>query len=206
MEDNLIYGIVDPTSNICVYVGKTTEGLKRPVIHLIHSHNVNLREWVSKLHTDSLVPNIIIIEKGISLETIDARELYWITEYEKINPNLFNKQLLKKENKCIEYSKEDLEYLSAMIQDVSSIVKAVRFNFNITQQELADICKVNRTTISIAENSNKINLDLLKKIINIKRKHMPADRALGGWDTWLEVCPQENIETYFSKNIRIGRK
>lgn len=206
MEDNLIYGIIDPTNNTCVYVGKTTEGIKRPVIHLIHSHNTNLREWVDELFNNSLVPIITILEKGLTLENIDAREIFWINEYKKVNPNLFNKQLLQTPNECIEYSTEDLQYLSVMLQDVSSIVKSVRHKFNITQQELADLCKVNRGTISEAEKNNKINIDLLRKIINIKREYMPADRAPGGWDSWLTISPIEKIETYFSKNIRIGRK
>lgn len=206
MEDNLIYGIVDPTNNTCVYVGKTTEGMKRPVIHLIHSHNVHLREWVCELFNNSLVPIITILEKGLTLENIDAREIFWINEYKKVNPNLFNKQLLQAPNEYIEYSTEDLQYLSVMLQDVSSIVKSVRHKFNITQQELADLCKVNRGTISEAEKKNKISIDLLRKIINVKREYMPADRAPGGWDSWLTISPIEKVETYFSKNIRIGRK
>jgi DNA-binding XRE family transcriptional regulator len=173
---------------------------------LIHSHNINLREWVDELFNNSLVPIITILEKGLTLENIDAREIFWINEHKKVNPNLFNKQLLQIPNECIEYSTEDLQYLSVMLQDVSSIVKSVRHKFNITQQELADLCKVNRGTISEAEKNNKISIDLLRKIINVKREYMPADRAPGGWDSWLTISPIEKIETYFSKNIRIGRK
>jgi len=206
MEDNLIYGIVDPTNNTCVYVGKTTEGIKRPVIHLIHSHNVNLREWVDELFNHSLVPIITILEKGLTLENIDAREIFWINEHKKVNPNLFNKQLLQTPNECIEYSTEDLQYLSVMLNDVSSIIKSVRHKFNITQQELADLCNISRSTLSLAENNNIVNIDILKKIINVKREYMPADRAPGGWDSWLTISPIEKVETYFSKNIRIGRK
>ncbi len=206
MEDNLIYGIVDPTNNTCVYVGKTTEGLKRPIIHLVHSHNADLREWTNELYKNNFVPSIIILEKGLEFNEIDDREIFWINEYKKLNPNLFNKQLLQKPNECIEYSTEDLQYLSVMLQDISSIVKSVRHKFNITQQELADLCKVNRGTISEAEKNNKISIDLLRKIINVKREYMPADRAPGGWESWLTISPIEKIETYFSKNIRIGRK
>lgn len=206
MEDNLIYGIVDPTDNTCMYVGKTTEGIKRPAIHLIHSHNINLREWVCELRNNNLVPNIIILEKGLTLDNIDARELFWINKYKKLNVNLFNKQLLQKPNECIEYSTEDLQYLNKMLNDLNSIIKSVRYKFNITQQELANLCEVSRSTISEAEKNNKINSELLIKIINVKRKYMPADRAPGGWDSWLTVSPIEKIETYFSKNIRIGRK
>jgi transcriptional regulator with XRE-family HTH domain len=206
MEDNLIYGIVDPTNNMCVYVGKTTEGIKRPVTHLIHSHNIKLREWVSELRNNNLVPNIVILEKGLTLNNIDAKEVFWINEYEKLNPNLFNRQLLQKPSECIEYSTEDLQYLNIMLTDLSSVIKSVRYKFKITQQELADLCKVNRGTISEAERNNKINSELLIKIINVKREYMPADRAPGGWDSWLTISPLEKIETYFSKNIRIGRK
>jgi DNA-binding XRE family transcriptional regulator len=206
MENNLIYGIVDPTNNTCMYVGKTTEGIKRPAMHLIHSHNINLREWVCELHNNNLVPNIIILEKGLALDKIDAREIFWINEYKKSNSNLFNKQLLQKPNEFIEYSTEDLQYLNKMLNDLSSIIKSVRYKFNITQQELADLCEVSRSTISEAEKNNKINSELLIKIINVKREYMPADRAPGGWDSWLTVSPIEKIETYFSKNIRIGRK
>lgn len=206
MEDNLIYGIVDPTDNTCMYVGKTTEGIKRPAIHLIHSHNINLREWVCELRNNNLVPNIIILEKGLTLDNIDARELFWINKYKKLNVNLFNKQLLQKPNECIEYSTEDLQYLNKMLNDLNSIIKSVRYKFNITQQELANLCEVSRSTISEAEKNNKVNSELLIKIINVKREYMPADRAPGGWDSWLTVSPIEKIETYFSKNIRIGRK
>ena len=206
MENNLIYGIVDPTNNTCMYVGKTTEGIKRPAIHLTHSHNINLREWVCELHNNNLVPNIIILEKGLALDKIDAKEIFWINEYKKSNSNLFNKQLLQKPNECIEYSTEDLQYLSVMLNDVSSIIKSVRYKFNITQQELADLCNISRSTLSLAENNNIVNIDLLRKIINVKREYMPADRAPGGWDSWLTISPIEKVETYFSKNIRIGRK
>jgi len=206
MEDNLIYGIVDPTNNTCMYVGKTTEGIKRAAVHLIHSHNINLREWVCELRNNSLVPIIIILEKGLTLDQIDSKETFWINEYKKLNPNLFNKQLLQKPTECIEYSTEDLQYLNVMLQDVSSIVKSVRHKFNITQQELADLCKVNRGTISEAEKNNKISIDLLRKIINVKREYIPADNAPGGWDSWLTISPVQKVETYFSKNIRIGRK
>jgi DNA-binding XRE family transcriptional regulator len=206
MEDNLIYGIVDPTNNMCMYVGKTTEGMKRPVTHLTHSHNINLRNWVCELRNNNLVPNIIILEKGLALDDIDTKEAFWINEYKKLNPNLFNKQLLQKTRELIEYSTEDLQYLNKILNDVSSVIKSVRYKFNITQQQLADLCKVSRSTISIAEKNNKINIDLLIKIINIKKEYVHSDRSPGGFDSWLTISPIKKTESYFSKNRRLGRK
>jgi len=206
MEDNLIYGIVDPTNNMCMYVGKTTEGIKRPATHLIHSHNAKLRDWVCELRNNNLVPNIIILEKGLALNKIDEKEAFWINEYKKLNPNLFNKQLLQKTSESIEYSTEDLQYLNKILNDLSSVIKSVRYKFGITQQQLADLCKVSRSTISLAEKNNKIHIDLLIKIINIKREYMPADRAPGGWDSWLTISPTKKTESYFSKNKRVRSK
>jgi DNA-binding XRE family transcriptional regulator len=206
MKDNLIYGIVDPTNNMCMYVGKTTEGVKRATTHLINSHNANLREWVCELRNKNLVPNIIILEKGLSLNNIDDKEVFWINEYKKINPNLFNKKLLQKTSELIEYSTEDLQYLNKILNDLSSVIKSVRYKFNITQQQLADLCKVSRSTISLAEKNNKANIDLLIKIINIKKEYVHSDRSPGGFDSWLTISPTERRESYFSKNKRIGRK
>lgn len=202
--DNLIYGILDPRTNVCVYVGQTTEGIKRPITHLVNSHNYMLRRFVSELLKDNLVPHIHIFESNLSINQLDEKESYWVKSMSDKNPNLFNIMLNRKEDFFNDFDRDHILFLRYLISDVTNIVKSIRIKYGLSQQDVADLCGVNRSTIVISETKNMITLGLLRKILSIEKKCVPADRAPDGWDCFFQVNEPEYIP--FDNKRRVPKR
>lgn len=172
MKNNLIYGLRDPRNDIFYYIGKTTIGEDRPITHLHYSHNENVRKWVSELKEINLEPFIDILEENVELNELNIKEKFWINEYKKINDNLLNIQS-NNENKILCLSELDwskLEDVKRILSDLPLLIKSIRVKYDLTQVELAKLCKVSKTTLANPERNSKreISLSLILKLINIK--------------------------------------
>lgn len=94
MKITFIYALKCPEDNIVKYVGKSTDVNKRVVKHLSHAiDNPQLEgkpKWLRELHEKGLSPIVGIIEV-CNDSNWEEREIYWISRYKQVNPNLFNK-------------------------------------------------------------------------------------------------------------------
>ena len=169
MKANLIYGLRDPRNDVYYYIGKTTVGYERPLTHLTKSHNETVNQWVTQLEQLGLIPHIDVIEKDILLEELIEKEKYWIGYYYELNPKLLNVQLLPDSINKIRTQDDDNKFnsLVKIIFDIGNILKTERVSRNITQEELAKKACISRSTVSLCENNNNINLDVIKKCIII---------------------------------------
>ena len=81
MNKNLIYGLKCPFTKEIHYIGKTTQGMLRPLQHLSKSQNEKVREWVNSLKELGHAPGIEIIEDNINIEELDDKEKFWINHF-----------------------------------------------------------------------------------------------------------------------------
>lgn len=92
----LIYGLVDPRTNLVRYVGKSSNGLQRPKAHWQHKHTRETRDyahnWVRDVLSAGLLPSITVLKELESEENLNERERFWIAHYRKIPENKLTNQ------------------------------------------------------------------------------------------------------------------
>lgn len=135
-KQRLIYAICCPFTKEVHYIGKSTQGMLRPLKHMSNSHSEKVREWVDSLKEIGTRPDIKILEYVSNDDDINSRERYWIQYYINNNSLLLNSILVSPllvtsklddildENKDIEFK-------------VGEFVKAKRKQNKLTQPELA---------------------------------------------------------------------
>lgn len=76
----IVYALIDPTTLLVRYVGKSTRGGYRAEWHLTESgrkgetHRAN---WLKQIHQSGLTPIVHVLESA-SKETLDESEVWWI--------------------------------------------------------------------------------------------------------------------------------
>src|SRR5665213_810766 len=87
----LIYALCDPDDDSIQYIGQTCNIKTRYANHIRDGgKKVLAKRWVIKLKSKGKFPTIKIIESGLTVKSVDSREIYWIAFYRKINPKLKN--------------------------------------------------------------------------------------------------------------------
>lgn len=76
----IIYGLRDPRTNEIRYVGKSTEGIKRPRRHSSIEKNRNFykTKWVTKLRSIGLMFSIVVLQELPDAESLWEAEREWI--------------------------------------------------------------------------------------------------------------------------------
>jgi len=90
----LIYALKCPVRNSIHYIGKSTQGMRRPMQHLSKSHSEKIREWVSDLNELNHKPIIEILEYVNDSSDIDIRERFWISKSIDDGDVLLNENLV----------------------------------------------------------------------------------------------------------------
>jgi DNA-binding XRE family transcriptional regulator len=164
---NIIYGLRDPRNDVYQYIGKSTVGEQRPLQHLTRSHSPYVNEWVKMLEENWLYPKIDIIEEVKDINDLPDRERYWIDYYYNINPSLFNIMLMPEE--LVETRSDDdaksFDDLFRIIHSISSILKRERLCRKLTQQQLSELMGVSRSTLSLLEKGDNVNLAVIQKCV-----------------------------------------
>lgn len=93
-QKRLIYALCCPFTDDIHYIGKTTEGMLRPLSHLKESHSDKINEWVSNLKIIGHSPNVRILEYVPKEIDLDSREIYWIQSNLKKGSLLLNSTLV----------------------------------------------------------------------------------------------------------------
>src|SRR5271165_1208039 len=93
VNNYLIYGLADPTTDEIRYVGKSCKGLERPAEH---TNPGNLKRkskknsWIINLKRKGLKPKIIVLEECSSGDVLNEREIFWIKQYRDNGAKLTN--------------------------------------------------------------------------------------------------------------------
>ncbi len=165
---NIIYGLRDPRNDVYCYIGKSSVGVNRPLTHLIESHSLNIKMWVSELKDKDLNPLIDIIEEVDNLDCLPIREKYWIDYYFNLNPFLLNIQSLPKEIVEVRSEKTDEEFdkLAEIIEKIPEILRRERMMRGIKQEELSELTGLSKSTISFVERGLNITFESIKYYFN----------------------------------------
>lgn len=165
---NIIYALIDPRNDLVYYVGKSSVNEKRPLSHLFNTHSEKVNEWIKELESKWFYPKIQIIENVEKLDELPEREVYWIQYYSNLNPfilnihhntNLISYELIEKEEQ------EDFEVIQRTIGNIHKILKKQRIARKINQDDLSEIMNSSRSTISLFERGENVNLDIVKKYV-----------------------------------------
>ncbi len=166
---NIVYGLRDPRNDVYYYVGKSTVGFHRPLQHLLNSHNDKVNSWVLELRENNYAPQIDIIEVVKNLDDLPRREKYWINYYKELNHDLFNVQLIdydslnyQTRNKETDKEFRDLIYL---IDNIAQIINRERLFRNISQEEIAKMAGVSRSTLSLLERGKPVTSSKITSIL-----------------------------------------
>jgi y4mF family transcriptional regulator len=165
-SQKLIYSLCCPFTNAVHYIGKSTQGMIRPMQHLSKSHSVKVVEWVEDLKKINHAPTVKILEYVAFDEDLDARERYWIQrEINKgsllLNASLVTPLLISHNLDYIINGKTNDEYLR-----IGKFIKEKRKSVNLTQPELAEKAGVGLRFVRELEHGKKtVQLDKVNQVL-----------------------------------------
>jgi DNA-binding XRE family transcriptional regulator len=167
-KQRLIYSLCCPFTNEVHYIGKTTEGMIRPLNHLSNSHSEKVKEWVNNLKDLGHAPVIKILEYVSVEEDLDGRERYWIQRELNKHSLLLNSCLITPI--LITHNLDELlgngEGMDMM--KIGKFVKEKRKSVKLTQEIFATKTGVALTVLrKIEQGKSNINLDGLLQILKM---------------------------------------
>jgi DNA-binding phage protein len=172
MEKNIIYALKCPVTENIHYIGKSSNGMIRPLSHIKISHSEKIKQWVNDLSVFGYKPNIEIIEVVNHEEHLSVREKYWINKCLNDGCYLLNSTLVTPDiinpllDKCISNVNDDFFAV------ISSSVKKKRKDTGLTQSQFAEKTLVALTVIrKIEQGKSNVMLSSLLyvlKFLNLK--------------------------------------
>jgi len=167
MKKKLIYSLSCPFTKEVHYIGKTTEGMVRPLSHLKESHSDKIKEWVSELKDLGYAPEVNIVQNVSLEEDLDKIERYWIAYHITKGCMLLNTNLVIPITilpNLDEMLSDDINEMS----QISTFIKEKRKSVNLTQQEFADKAGVALTVVrKIEQGKSNVNLDGLLQMLKM---------------------------------------
>jgi hypothetical protein len=91
----IIYGLIDPRTNVLRYIGKSTSGLKRAKMHskacdLKRHGKTHKTAWIKELLSLGMIPRATVLLEMTSGEHLYAEEQRLIKEYRTLGADLTN--------------------------------------------------------------------------------------------------------------------
>lgn len=165
--ENIIYALACPVTEKIHYVGKSTQGMRRPMEHLSNSHSKKIREWVSDLKELNHKPIISVLEEVSDTDNILDREKYWVQNLIRSGAVLLNEHLVKPVT--IDPSiLERVEGQSTDFEKIGKFVKERRKNTRLTQEEFASKTAIALTVIrKIEQGHSNIALNSLLEVLSM---------------------------------------
>jgi len=180
---HLIYCLKCPFSKEVHYIGKSTQGMRRPLQHLTKSHLERINEWVEELKKLGYRPTIEILEvlsDDISDNSpiLDERELWWITHYIQEGAYLLNIQLVDPILTIEDLQNPDEQALG--IEEISDFIRQKRRLAGLTQEEFAEKAGVALTVIrKIEQKKTNVNLNGLLTVLIMFGYSLRVKRVAG---------------------------
>lgn len=166
--NNLIYALKCPFTDSVHYIGKSTQGMLRPMQHLSHSHSLKVREWVEDISMIGYLPKIEILQFDVNIEDLDDSERYWIDKYINEGALLLNIQLISYsdiiESKSL---KSNIISNDEFLNSLSEIVKNRRRATKLSQEDFAKKIGFGLRWIRKVEQfNNNIMLSQVQKLLS----------------------------------------
>lgn len=166
--ERLIYCLRCPVTNRIHYVGKSTQGMRRPMEHLFHSHSEKIREWVNDLNMLNFKPIIEILEEVKEFSDIDIREKFWISkciddECVLLNENLVIPATIRPDLNILINEDNSDGYL-----EISRFISERRKSIGITQKVFAEKTCIALTVLrKIEQGKSNIYLSSLLSVLKM---------------------------------------
>lgn len=167
-NERLIYSLCCPVTDEIHYVGKSTQGMRRPMQHLKESHSKKVIEWVEDLKLLNHVPKIKILEYVPLTEDLEEREKYWIQK------SLNNGNLLLNDNSVTPLLiNPNLDQIIGDSNNNTNLViarffKEKRKKVNLKQEEFAEKAGVALTVVrKVEQGKTNISLDGLLQMLRM---------------------------------------
>jgi DNA-binding XRE family transcriptional regulator len=171
MKSNIIYVLNCPITNKPVYVGKSTQGVERPFLHIAEkSHSEKVNRWVKYLKEKGRDPQVYLVEMDVDDKLLEAKETFWINYYVTKGNLLLNQKGI---DPALLYTHND-EDIEDPLRDIRSFIINKRKLMKLTQTDLARKSGVGLKTIRDIEQGKKTNfhtkplLQVLKLLGNVK--------------------------------------
>ena len=167
-SQRLIYSLSCPFTNQVHYIGKSTQGMMRPLQHLTKSHSEKVQEWVNDLKSIGHAPVVNVLEYVPLEEDLDGRERWWIQrELDKnsllLNSCLVTPLLISSDLDKILGDGEGMEHLK-----IGNFVKQRRKQIGLDQKEFAEKAGVALTVIrKIEQGKTNLNLDSVLQVLKM---------------------------------------
>jgi y4mF family transcriptional regulator len=167
-NQRLIYALCCPFTQSIHYIGKSTQGMIRPLQHLRKSHSDKVLEWVENLKQLGHSPKIKILECVSAHDDIDNRERYYIQKEINNDSLLLNSFLVSP--LLISYNIDKLlgngEGLDLL--KIAKFVKTKRKQVGLTQPDFASKTGISLTVIrKIEQGKNNLNLESVLRVLKV---------------------------------------
>ena len=167
-SERLIYSLCCPFTDDIHYIGKTTQGMSRPLQHASNSHSTKVKEWVEELREIGHKPKVTILENVSLNDNLDGRERYWI-QYRLnkgdllLNDCLVTPLLISNDLDTILSDGEGME-----MERIGNFIKEKEKINWINQEEFAYKTAVALTVLrKIEQGKSNINLEGLLQILKM---------------------------------------
>lgn len=190
---NIIYGLSCPFTGEIHYVGKSTQGLIRPLQHMRKSHSNKVNEWVSELKKLGNKPELKILEYDVDLIELDNKETEWIIKLHNEGNVLLNNDKIPS-SMILPEQYVNKEYVmmgedNSVYEQLKEYIKQKRKKLGLTQPEYAQRSGIGLRFLREVEQGSKKTFQLSKiedalKLIGFKLavvKIKPEDK-----NTYLE--------------------
>ena len=167
-QQRLIYSLCCPFTNEVHYIGKSTQGMIRPLNHLSNSHSEKVKEWVNNLKEIGHAPVVKVLEYVSLEEDIDGRERYWIQrEINKgsllLNSFLITPLLIESKLDNLLGNGEDMESFK-----IGVFIKERRKRLKMNQEEFAGRAGVALTVVrKLEQGKTNLNIDSLLQVLKM---------------------------------------
>lgn len=169
LSNNIIYALFCPISNVPVYVGQSSAGIKRPITHIKEkSHNEKVNEWVYMLRNNyNKEPLVIVLESFFPCEFLKDKEEFWINKFISKGYLLLNIKSVTPVivSNILSNEKSTDNYMYR----ISNFVRLKRKQNKLTQEDLALNAGVGLRFVRDLEQLNKNNFqtESIQKILDL---------------------------------------
>jgi len=155
----LIYALKCPITDEIHYIGKTIQGMTKPLQHLSKSHSDKVKAWVGELKELAHAPKIQILENLSSVDDLDSRERYWIRKSVENGDLLLNDCLVSPITISRSLEKLMGSDRGREMEVIGKFVKERRKLTGLSQERFADMTGIALTVVRKIE-QGKSNLSL----------------------------------------------
>lgn len=174
----LIYSLSCPVTNQIHYIGKSTQGMLRPMQHLTVSHSIKIQEWVDDLRILGHAPTINVVEYILGSEDLDERERYWIQKELKKGSVLLNSMLVTPVTIASDINSL-LENHKPSHLHIGKTIKEKRKMLRLTQEEFASKAGVALTVVrKIEQGKTNLNLDSVLQMLSMFGLTLEVKRSI----------------------------